>query len=431
MSDGREPAPCPGRQACPTAKPVLLGSYTGYCPQTEKTALVAIVPNDRPWERVNAFCARLEKGHELRAQLRKHAINPRIAICGTRVFGDPTIVTRDMSTGDRRAHYTGVILCNRTGCPVCCEVKARRFEEQVLRMLGAGATTKFKTIEVDGEKDSIVCLNGQWQHVICTVAHTAGDSWASIYDRLLDGLRELSKGVAGKVMFHLVNATARGTETTYSFDNGWHPHFHILWHVSRPLLEAEKALIKDYWARRTGAHPEHGLKFGRLFDCTASVDDPREAARYVAKLGHEISGGYKHPLPGHFLLAEVFDRAAQGDRHFIGLVQEYQQATHGRRLWQLDRRATRLRDHSPELPELIISAEYVTTIDRLEFSGLSRIERSGLDRLAVYWPLEAAIMTRGDPAAAIGETVTALLQQFDRGPPRLCDSVELPGPRPH
>lgn len=396
VHDGREAAPGLGRSAYLARESAALGSLTGYCPQPGKNAAVAIVPNLRPEAEAAPDPDRAEalmSGYELRSKLRAHAAHPRIAICGTRVFGDPLIITRELGNGTRVAHWKGVVLCNRAGCPVCAEVKARRFGDQVRRMLGGG---------------------GIWQHLIGTLSHGPTDPWELVYDRLLEGLRELTKGTAGKVTFEVVKATVRATETTWSWGAGWHVHFHILWNVSRPLLDAEKDLLKAFWCARTGAHADHGLRFGACFDCT----DPGQqggAAKYVSKLGHEISGGHKHPLPGHFKLGEIYERAAKGEGRFVALVREYQEATHGRRIYQLDKRAKKLRDAAPQLPDLVVVQEWQTTVDRLEFSGLSRIERYGGDPLAIYWPLEAAMWTRGDPAAAIGEQVTELLQTLDRG----------------
>jgi hypothetical protein len=359
-----------------------LGSLTGYYPDSEKTA-----------EYEAEQRARLLESYELRTKLRTHAADERIAVCGTRVFGDPAVVCQELGSGERRAHWSGVILCNRAGCSVCGAVRARKFGDRVRRTLAAGGT---------------------WQHVIATVPHRRGDSWASVYERLLIGLQDLSRGKAGKVHNGLLEASIRATETTWSARNGWHVHFHLLFKIRREYLEAEKMLIREQWSQFTNAALEHGLRFGACFDC----DQPEQAgaaASYVSKLAAELSGHGKRAHAEHWTMGEVFRRAAHGEPLFVGLLREYQTATKGRRIYQLDRRAKLLHDQAPELPELVVVQEWRTTVERAEFSGLSRAERFGREPLAVYLPLEVAIAARGDPAEHVCGAIDDLLRAFDTG----------------
>jgi len=341
------------------------------------------------------------RSFQLRTALRKHAAHARIAICGTRVYTDPQVVTQELASGERRARWSGVVLCGRAGCPVCSETKARKFGDRVRRTLSAG---------------------GLWQHVIFTLSHGPRDSWSYTYDRLLDGVHAMTKGGAGRLLAGLVEATIRSSETTWSVRAGWHVHFHVLWRVRRSVLPAERELLAQQWSSQTGASVEHGLRFGACFDC----DDPSgsaAAASYVSKLAHEMSGEHKRAHREHFTLGEIYQRAAgiasrpheDGDEQgpWIDVVRSYQTATHGRRLYQLDRRAKAIHDQAPELPELVVLHEWRTTIERAEFSGLSRCERFHGEPLACYLPLEAAAKARGDPSELVGNVVTDLLQAFD------------------
>lgn len=385
--------------AGPLAETPPLGSLTGYYPNSRISAAayepIASTdfgqhPSADHEQRPATSLDRLANSFALRTALRKVAANKRIAICGTRVFRDPEIVTQELGNGERVARWSGVVLCNRAGCPVCAEARARKFGQRVRRLLSAG---------------------GLWQHVTLTLAHGPGDSWAQTYSRLLSGLQELTKGQAACVS-GLIDASVRATESTWSVRSGWHVHFHVLWRLPRQLLLAEKELLRARWALATGASAVHGMRFGAAFDCSDSYQQT-QAARYVSKLAQEMSGAHKGAHPEHFTLGEVFQRAARGDRRFVALVREYQQATHGRRLYQLDRRAKRMHDAAPELPETIVLHEWRTTVDRLEFSGLSRAERYGGEPAAVYLPLEVAARTRGDPSADVADTIDALLRSFD------------------
>jgi hypothetical protein len=129
-----------------------------------------------------------------------------------------------------------------------------------------------------------------------------------------------------------------------------------------------------------------------------------------------MSGGHKHALPGHFTLGEVYGRAAAGDERFRGLVREYQEATHARRIYQFDKRAKVIHDNAPELPETKVLREWRTSIDRLEFAGLSRAERWGGEPLACYLPLEAAAAGRGDPSEVVWDVVGTILRECDTRP---------------
>lgn len=355
-----------------------LGSLTGYCPHRRISA--------------DSRDVGLASEFEVRALLRQYATDSRIAVCGARVYGDPVLVTTEYEGGERRAHWTGVILCNRAGCPVCAGIRARRFGERVRRTLGAG---------------------GRWLHVTFTVPHRRCDDWSRVYERLLTGVRELTHGQCGRVVMRdLVLATIRATETTWSQRSGWHVHFHCLWHVRRSLLPAERALVSEHWARTTDADLQHGVHFGAEFNCDVDGDRQR-AAQYVSKLAAELSGACKVAQSEHWSLGEMFARAAEGDSMFVSLIREYQQATKGRRIYQLDRRAVRLHDAAPELPGPAVVAVWRTCLHREEFGGLARIERRARDRLSVYLPLEVAQRCRGDPSEDVWDTVNSLLQGLD------------------
>jgi hypothetical protein len=323
---------------------------------------------------------------ELRAQLRPHAADARVAKCGSVVYTDPTIVTDEHEDGSRTAHWTGIALCNRAGCPVCGAAKARKFREQCLRTLGSG---------------------GYWQHVILTVPHHAGEEWATVYERLLHGVRELSRGQCGRIVMSEVSATIRATETTWSMRSGWHVHLHVMWRLARPMLPEERSIVRRQWAETTGASISHGCTFGLHFDC-CDEQRRRQAASYVSKIANEMSGAHKSAHPEHWTLGELYHRAAE-DPDFVPLVQQYQRQTKGRRLYQLDRRAKLLHDAAPEPPQLRITQTWVTVVDRLEYRALSQRERFGADRLACYLPLEVAARARGDPRDEVEDVIYDLV----------------------
>lgn len=358
-----------------------LGSLTGYCPQGVKDAGFRIGQYEGPNRKSSGDG--LLHSFELRNRLRPIAVSPRIAICGSRIYTDPQVITDELADGTRIARWTGVVLCNRAGCPVCGPAKARRFREHVLRALGGG---------------------GLWQHVIFTVPHHAGESWAAVYERAMEGLRSNTKGLAGRVLRDVVLGTIRATETTWG-ENGWHVHFHVLWHLRRPLLLEETRIIRRQWRARTGATIRRGVRFGATFE---GERDRQQAAHYLSKIALEMSGAAKIPGKDNRTLGDVYRDAANGSERAIQLVQQYQRQTKGRRLYQLDRRAQQWHDAAPELPELAVVRTWTTIVDRAEFSALARLERSS-EALAVYLPLEVAIRSRGDPRDEVEDCIYSLL----------------------
>ena len=379
--DGGRPSPCPGGVAEVGAsggssdRGAALGRLPGYGPSAENKlhARHGVSREER-----------LLSGFWVRARLRKHATCNRIAKCGRVVHTDPAVVTELTASGERQARWTGVVTCQRTGCPVCEGAKARKLGRVVRRIMGGGGT---------------------WQHVALTVPHTAGESWGRVYQRAVDGVRGLSKGAVGRVLRPLLLATVRATETTWSERHGWHVHFHVLWKLARPLTQPERDAIAAAWADLTEASLEHGVHFGRCYYAATAGD----AASYLEKLALEITGAGKLAHGEHWTLGELYQRAARGER--VDLIQHYQRETRGRRLYQLDRRAKRLHDSAPELAEQVIIERWVTPIERKHFSHLSRAESS--DPLAIYLPLEVAIRCRGDPGNDVEDQVFELIRLPD------------------
>jgi hypothetical protein len=255
-------------------------------------------------------------------------------------------------------------------------------------------------------------MGGTWQHLILTVPHGPEDAWSKVYERLLEGLRGLSKAQSGRLVMADVLASIRATETTYSVRSGWHVHFHVMWKTKRELLPEEQAMVAREWAASTGASVEWGCRFG----LTIHADDEAErrmGAAYVTKIAAEMSGTAKGAHGEHWTLGELFRRAADGE--WIDRYQEYQTATKGRRLYQLDRRAAHLRDAAAELPKPTIVNTWVTMIERRDFSKLARAERR--DPMAIYLPLEVAARCRGDPSDTIEEHVWYYLEATTGPPP--------------
>jgi hypothetical protein len=215
--------------------------------------------------------------YELRDRLREYLPaygqpGGRGAGCGrVRVGGNVGIVERE-----RRCHYVGLV---RRGllwtCPVC-SVQIRAFRAtQVQRVVAWHCNDQGHGAEGA-------------QLVTVTVRHRYGDDLADLQRGLARAWREFQAGNPWLKFRERVGLVGdvRALEVTYG-DNGWHPHLHTVFLVTRPdRLATEIAWLKARWQRCVmrclgeAAEPDsiHGLDVR-----------PCHKADYLTKLGLEIT----------------------------------------------------------------------------------------------------------------------------------------------
>lgn len=184
---------------------------------------------------------------------------------------------------------------------------------------------------------------GQWQGSVImgafTVGHHAGDQLAET-KKIIDGAcRSLFSGRAGqavKVGFG-IKGTIQANEVTWSNDNGWHPHRHVLFVADHVLSKAELAGFTDQITARFRGLVEkhHGYTGDRAVHITQGKDR-QEVLNYFFKWGvadellaFQVKGTKDKD---HLTPFEMADRyGATGDRRFKGLFREYINAFRGSR----------------------------------------------------------------------------------------------------
>jgi len=255
--------------------------------------------------------------------------------------GHPSIEVRG-AQGARQASWSGIMHCGHIWtCPVCsANLRAKRTERIAAALRGMG---------------------GRWVMLTITLRHRAGmrlDTWrdtdGTTHPGLLDGLlrawrRTRQGGRIQRVWSDRVTASARGTECTFG-GNGWHPHLHVLLRTQEWDDDERDALLVR-WRREVqrvlgkDCRPDdlHGLHWSEPFDAAEAGDRAKYIGKLGLKLGLEVAGHGK--TEGYWTIAE---RAAAGDETAIRLWHEFQRATKGRRMLELDDRASDAADKTLE-----------------------------------------------------------------------------------
>jgi hypothetical protein len=265
----------------------------------------------------------LDEAYTLRALTRKLALTQRERDCGIRaVDADPSIEVRTLDDGTKRASFCGVLTCGKVWtCPAC---SARMRAERASRIARA-----------------VTNGGGRWQMLTITLRHRRGMALRELIAGLMKAWRRARQGgIIQRVWGDRVSASARAIEVTFG-KNGWHPHVHVLLRTEE-WSEAERSALLDRWQtcvrRELGdacvPSDAHALTWSDAFD----GESESERAKYLSKLGLEISGAGSGK-DGERNVWSIAERAGRGDAAARALWGEYQTATKGRRMLELDERA--------------------------------------------------------------------------------------------
>ena len=243
----------------------------------------------------------------------------RVAHCQRSVTREGVDVWRT----EAGAHYAGVVTCGSVWhCPVCApkiaEGRRQDLDQAVRRWVREGGEVYLATF---------------------TFRHHQGDRLAEVVKAFQDALRRLTSWRGYKRLLADAGAVGavRALEVTHG-ENGWHPHVHMLIFARRGALEVLQE-IEALWLRALRRCGLDGV-VTHAYD----VRGGNEAARYVAKYGHEphrvnewnaaseLTHGQRKRarLKGRTPFGLLLD-AAQGDREAARLFQDYAEVFHGRR----------------------------------------------------------------------------------------------------
>lgn len=335
--------------------------------------------------------AALASLYELRSSARRVQAARRIARCGMDAIvpRDQPIVAvevREAADGTRAAWWRGVARCHRVACPVCAAARAKSRARRLARVVRAAGP------------------DARWTMITLTIPHGVRDPLRETIDRLLSAWRRTRATRAVRdVWAARVSASIRAIEVTWGSEHGWHPHIHLL--VRGELTANEQETLRRAWCARTGASSEHGCVVSR-----ARTGSDASGA-YLAKLGCELGGAGKD-RPGSRSHWRVLRRAVETIDTPAGAVWrarwgEYTEAVRGRRLFELDERATQLAESCPDEPEDVVRSWRVS-VWREELRGVARVERATGDPWT-WFVLRAT--SWGDPEHGVRSVVDAAMAE--------------------
>jgi hypothetical protein len=341
--------------------------------------------------------------YSLRARLRSVSIDRRARCCGiVSIDGQGPSIIASGEPGRWRAHWRGVLSCGRIWtCPVCsAKLRAQR-TARVIRAMRA--------------------LRGRWQMVTLTVRHRAGDDLGSMIGGMMRALARMRRVRAiGAIWRAHVTASVRATEITHG-PHGWHPHIHLLLRVDR-LEAGDRAAIARAWRRAVerelgASHvpsARRGVRWSRA--CYVDRASPDRLAGYVAGLGCEIVGEAKRAARGHASAWEIAERATRraDDRAAWKAWYEFQVATRGRRMIEMDDRARAAAGDDPV--DAVEGDVYEAFVSRDELWAIRWAELQ--DPCACLRPIEAAEHADRDPVDAVYSVLAAMVAAAPAPPER-------------
>lgn len=228
------------------------------------------------------------------------------------------------STEFARAFYAGLQVCaNPWLCPICM----RKLSERKKVEVEAGITLA----KAMGRRAVLLTL---------TFRHDNGDRLEDLLPRLLKAYEAgFSKNKSARLFKQALGilGSIKALEITWSRDNGFHPHLHVLLIVdaSAPHVDQIQHLASAIWTKaceKVGryAHPDIG----------ANAQEGDNAGGYVTKMGLDESkwtlasemtkGGSKNGRATGLSMLQLVDLAMDDDKAAIAAWVQYAKATEGK-----------------------------------------------------------------------------------------------------
>lgn len=258
-----------------------------------------------------------------------------------RVIAD---IMTDDSTGER------LLWCGRRTVPLkkallVYDGQTDRVYTKNLMTCGLGWVCPVCSARITGKRRrELSDVIGNWSGSVImgafTVGHHAGDKLTDV-KKILDGAcRSLFGGRSGQDIKHQTGiiGTIQANEVTWSPDNGWHPHRHVLFFADHVLSRDELSLFTDHVSKRFAelVIKNNGYTVQDHAVHVSLGKDKQDISEYCFKWGiadellafqTKTSQKKEHYTP--FELADLF--AVTGDQKYRMLFREYVQAFKGLR----------------------------------------------------------------------------------------------------
>lgn len=197
----------------------------------------------------------------------------------------------------------------------------------------SGEITEVRKIELKQGIDNWRSKGGFVYLVSLTNRHHFGDNLTDLLNGQRKALQNLWRQRAVKEMMKTLGCVGRitATEVTWNWDNGWHPHFHLLVFFDHAInTQGLQTFLANEWIN---ACRKSGLKLPSM-ERGVDVRDGSYADKYVAKWGleHEMTKG--HVKKGREESLTPFDLLRQypeSPELFGALFREFADAFKGKR----------------------------------------------------------------------------------------------------
>jgi plasmid rolling circle replication initiator protein Rep len=251
----------------------------------------------------------------------------------------------------KKAHYKNLMICGSVWmCPVC-----------------AAKITERRRVEVE---KAIQDQRFQKVMVTFTLRHNKCQSLKNLYGGISKIYRDIKVGnqwIYLKKRSGIV-ASIRGAEVTYGFENGWHPHFHVVFFIAKNEEEMTQAYKDRFTWEITQLYAGKVAKNG--FEMLSGVGvkvgfDQDHVSSYAAKWGMDqelvkspakIASG-EHYAPFQILLESAKDQ--DPDKKFDRLFFEYAYAMKGKRQLVWSKGARELFDLGSEISDMELAEKDV------------------------------------------------------------------------
>jgi hypothetical protein len=229
------------------------------------------------------------------------------------------------ATDTGRAHFGNVLICGSVWvCPVCSAKISERRKAEIMAAC--------ELHRVGG---------GGLYMVTMTWAHTRHDDVGQLVKRSRSALVKLREHWAYKEMRCDLDYVGmiRAFEVTHGDCNGWHPHFHELWLLNRPLTERQlrawKSSLYEQWhaqCKRAGLglpNRQAGIDI-RLAECGGGYV-AKFGAGHAWDVGSELTKGHTKQGRGSRTPWDLLRLVGEGQSRFGPLFVQYADAFFGSR----------------------------------------------------------------------------------------------------
>jgi len=260
--------------------------------------------------------------------LRRESVRPRQRQCMSAAVSDTVSVVNSPKAGIR---YSGVQTCGSITCPYCGPRIGQKRREEITAAVDShrywGGKVLFGTLTLKHDRSE--------RHE--DVADAVASCWAFATD---------GRGWARDKRDHGIIGTVRVWETTWTPQNGWHVHVHVLLFLDGSRRAPKKLLGSMFKRWRTGA-----LRLGRsaplligqdLHEVTGE-EAGEQLGGYFAKeaiargrdeaeaMGWELTHPDSKTRSDSATPAEILELASYGVDRFKGLWAEFEKSMKGRR----------------------------------------------------------------------------------------------------